>query len=100
LELTSAQQKKIRGQAQKVKATFQVGKNNITDALVDAIGKALAVQELLKVHVLNNAGIDKKEALTILGEQLNPDYSYTIGNHVVLFKQAVDKDKRKISDKL
>jgi len=100
MDLSSSQQKKIRSFAQTTKATFQIGKNQINDAFLAAVVKALEMQELIKIHVLNNAGMDKKAALEQLKDVLEPDYSYSIGNQLVVFKQARDKENRKISVKL
>jgi len=100
MELSKAQEKKIRGQAQKLKATFQIGKNNITDATIAAIADGLEQHELIKIHLLNNASLTKTEVLAALNERLSPDYSYVIGSQFVLFKQSTNKEKRKISAKL
>jgi RNA-binding protein len=100
MELSKAQQKKIRAQAQKLKATFQIGKNNITDATISALASGLETHELIKVHLLNNASLTKAEVLDALNAALVPDYSYVIGSQFVLFKQSTNKEKRKISAKL
>jgi len=100
MELSSRQQKKLRSQAQTLKATFQIGKNNLTEALFAALASGLETNELIKVHLLNNATLTKAEALAALEEVLEPDYSYVIGNQLVLFKQSSNKEKRKISAKL
>lgn len=100
MELTSTQKKAIRGQAQTLKSTFQIGKNGLNTTLLTALEDALAAHELVKIHVLNNTTLSKEDVLKQLEASLHPDYLYLIGHQIVVFKVASRQEKRKISAKL
>lgn len=100
MELTNGQKKKIRGIAQRLKADFQIGKNDINEEMLKAIFNGLEANELVKIHLLNNTQLTKEEALTELQTAIEPDYAYVIGKQIVLFKRSSKKEKRDISAKL
>ena len=95
--LTKKQEKYIRGLAQRIKATNQIGKNDITETVIDTIAYSLDAKELIKVHLLPNAMISRKDAVEILKDALPVEYIYTIGNQIVLYKTSSDEEKREVS---
>lgn len=97
MKLSNKQQKFVRGKAQQIKSTIQIGKNELGDANYETIANALEANELIKVHLLSNAIVSREEAVELLKENITIDYIYTIGNQIVVFKQANDKEKRKLS---
>ncbi|GBU10517.1 RNA-binding protein [Erysipelotrichaceae bacterium] len=92
--LTNKQQKFIRSQAQKIKATAQIGKNELSESAIESIGKLLEANELVKVHLLAAAVITKKEAIAILTDTFYLEYAYSIGNQLVIYKQSRNQEKR------
>ena len=58
--LTSKQRAKLRGMANTIPALYQVGKDGITENIVEQFQNALEARELIKVHVLENAMTDTR----------------------------------------
>lgn len=98
--LTSKQKKWLRGEAQKIKATIQVGKSDFSHDFIKTVEVALQANELVKIHILQNAQVTKGEALEQLLTQTHALYGYTIGNQIVLYKPSSKKEKQIISTKV
>lgn len=85
--LTSKQRAKLRGIASTYETIFQVGKNGIGEQMVQQVKDALKKRELVKIHVLENAEYDAKEAASILAEKTKSEIVQVIGSRVVLYKR-------------
>ncbi|MDO4494090.1 MAG: YhbY family RNA-binding protein [Clostridia bacterium] len=73
---------------------FQIGKSDIGDAMVDAIDAALEKRELIKISVLDTAGISARDAAEMLSAALNAEVIQCIGRRFVLYRESQDKDKK------
>ncbi|MBQ8824809.1 MAG: ribosome assembly RNA-binding protein YhbY [Ruminococcus sp.] len=85
--LTSKQRAKLRGIASTYETIFQVGKNGIGEQMVQQVKDALKKRELVKIHVLENAEYDAKEAASILAEETKSEVVQVIGSRFVLYKR-------------
>lgn len=85
--LTSKQRAKLRGIASTYETIFQVGKNGIGEQMVQQVKDALKKRELVKIHVLENAEYDAKEAAYILAEKTKSEIVQVIGSRLVLYKR-------------
>lgn len=86
--LTNKQKAFLRKLAQREPAILQVGKDGISDALVETIGDALKARELIKVSVLKTAPADIKETAFDLARLSHSEVVQVIGRTVVLYKPA------------
>ena len=75
-DLTSKQRAQLRSLAHPLKAIVHVGKEGVTDQLVQSVHEALANRELIKVKVLEGAPVDVREGADELAERVE-------GSHVV-----------------
>ena len=82
--------------AMNLKDTFQIGKDGLKPEMAQEIRTFLDKNELIKIHILKNADIDKNEAAQILSQRTGSEVVQVIGNKIVLFKYQRDADKRKI----
>ncbi|WHH58167.1 ribosome assembly RNA-binding protein YhbY [Petroclostridium sp. X23] len=89
--LTSKQRAYLRSLANNIPAIFQIGKSGINDNLIDQINDVLEARELIKVHVLNNALIDVKEACEELSRLTDSHPVQVIGSKFVLYKESKEK---------
>ncbi len=84
----------LRAQAHHLKPLFQVGKNDISDNLIDQVLEYLDKNELVKVSILNNSMYDVSDLEAIFDE-----YGVTtvqkIGKTIVLYKQSSIKENIK-----
>ena len=94
--ITSRQRAYLRSLSNTLKATEQIGKNGITDTLLAQIDETLERHELLKINILETAGISGKLCAGELAEALGADVVQVIGAKVTLYRPASDPEKRTI----
>lgn len=95
--MNNKQKRAIKKAAQTEKAILQIGKNEITETLLEQIQSALDKRELIKISVLQNAGEETKTYLEQLKANLMIDFSYTIGHTIVLYAPSSKKENRNLS---
>lgn len=89
--LTGKQKSFLRSKAHHLQPLVQIGKNGITESVIDQIEEALEAKELIKVTVLQNCGEDKNEIALHLSKVDGIHIVQTIGNIIVLYKESVEK---------
>lgn len=94
--ITSKQRAYLRKEAHTLEPIFQIGKDGVTDALIDGLDKALEKREILKVHILETALLDTKETCNSLAERLGAEPVQAIGNKFILYRRAEEEKNRKI----
>ena len=104
MTLTSKQRAYLRGLANGIDTTQQIGKDGITQAVIDQAALALKPRELIKMRVLETAMLTAREACEALCEALDAQPVQAIGSRFVLYKAnpqkpvielPVDKKKKK-----
>lgn len=94
--ITSKQRATLRSLANTLDPIFQIGKLGIEENFICQIDSALEARELIKVKVLENSGLDAKEAMEILCDELKCEGVQVIGNKVVIYRKSVKKPKIEI----
>ena len=94
--ITSKQRAFLRKEANGLEPIFQIGKGGITEEICNQLLNALEARELIKVHILETALLDTKEACNEIAERIGAEPVQAIGSKFVLYKQARDVKKRKI----
>ena len=94
--LTSKERAYLRGLANTMEPIFQFGKGGISENFIKQIDDAIEVRELIKITVLENADADIKELASEICEKAHCQSVQIIGRKIVFYRQARDKDKRKI----
>jgi RNA-binding protein len=84
-ELTNAQVRQLKAQAQRLKASLKVGKEGLTPAFLAALNEALNHHELLKVK-FDDLKDQKKELTPLLAEKSRSHLVTRVGNVVVLYR--------------
>lgn len=86
--LTSKQRAKLRGIASTYETIFQIGKNGISEQLVQQVLDALKKRELIKLHVLDNCmEYTAAGAAAELAEKTKSEVVQVIGSRFVLYKR-------------
>ncbi len=91
MTITSKQRAKLRSMANKVETIFQIGKNGITDILIEQINDALFARELIKVRVLENSLFTAREAAAEIAEKTGALVVQTLGTRITLYKPNPEK---------
>lgn len=94
--ITSKQRAFLRKQANGLDPIFQIGKGGITDEVITQLALALESRELIKVHILETALLDAKEAINEVAERLKAEPVQAIGSKIVIYKRANKEKNRKI----
>lgn len=85
--LNGKQRSYLRGEANELNPIVHVGKDGISEGVIEDLDKALADHELVKGRVLDNALTDNKDAAHELAEDCNAEVVQVIGNVFVLYRR-------------
>ncbi len=85
VELTNAEIRALKAQAQRLKATLKVGKEGLSPAFLAALDDALTHRELVKVK-FDELKEQKKELSPQLAEKTGSHLVTRVGNVVVLYR--------------
>lgn len=91
--LTSKQRAFLRGMANTISTTQQIGRDGVTDAVCHQAEEELKARELIKIRVLESALLTAREASEILCEAIGAEPVQCIGNRLVVYKPNPDKPK-------
>ena len=94
--LTSKERAYLRSLANTMDPIYQYGKDGLSENFIKQIDDAIEVRELIKISVLENADADVKELAAEICEKAHCQSVQIIGRRIVFYRQARDKDKRKI----
>lgn len=94
-EITSSERKKLRGLAHHIKPVIQLGKNGISESLIEAAEAALGDHELIKLKFLDFKHA-KKELATELSQKLKSHVVGMVGNTAIFYRENPIEEKRKI----
>ncbi len=67
-------------------ATVQIGKNGLTDSVIEQINQSLEDHELVKISVLRSADQTAKGVIAEAAEKTGSEPVQAIGNKIVLYR--------------
>lgn len=91
--ITSKQRSYLRSLANTMEPIFQLGKSGIEESFLKQVDDALEARELIKINVLNNSGIETREASDYICRELGCEGIQAIGNKFVLYRKSEKKPK-------
>ncbi|PWX65887.1 ribosome assembly RNA-binding protein YhbY [Clostridium perfringens] len=97
--ITTKQRAYLRGLGAKLTPIFQIGKNGIEDNFLKQVDDALEAREILKINVLENSGLETREASNFICERLGCEGVQSIGNKIVLYRAAKNNPKIELPKK-
>lgn len=89
--MTGKERAGFRKLANTIDPIFQIGKGDIGDTMVDAIDAALEKRELIKLSVLETAGVSARDAAEMLSAALDAEVIQCIGRRFVLYRKKQEK---------
>ena len=89
--LTKNQKKQLKSLANQLTIRYQVGKNEITENLLNMLNKALDAHELIKIDVMQAVNDHLQEITLDLSSKLNAEVVQVIGNTIVLYRRNKGK---------
>ncbi|MCM8710383.1 ribosome assembly RNA-binding protein YhbY [Clostridium sp. SYSU_GA19001] len=91
--MTSKQRSYLRSLANNLEPIFQIGKSGLEEGFLKQIDEALEARELIKIKVLNNSGLEAREASDYICEKLNCEGVQAIGSKLVIYRKSEKKPK-------
>lgn len=89
--LTGKQKQYLKSQAVQLPAYVQIGKEGLTDTVIDSVKDVLLAWELVKVKINQNSDEDIRDTADLLARDLDCEIVQIIGRNCVLFKQKEKK---------
>ena len=88
--ISSKQRSFLRGLAQTTDATVFIGKQGLTDNVINEIEVGLNTRELVKVKIQEGCLLDPKATANEMAEKLNAEFVQAIGRKFVLYRESKD----------
>lgn len=95
MNLTQKQRQYLRKSAHDLKPIVQIGKNGLSDQLIDSVDQVLHTHELIKVK-FNDFQDEKQEISEQIAGRTGAALVYVIGNTAILYRQSSDPEKRAV----
>ncbi|WP_224982020.1 ribosome assembly RNA-binding protein YhbY [Geomonas agri] len=86
--LTGKQKRFLRALGHGLKPVIQVGKSDVSEALIKETVEALASHELIKVKVLESCLMDRHSVAEELCTACEAELAQVLGRTMLLYKQA------------
>ncbi|MBS5787598.1 YhbY family RNA-binding protein [Clostridioides mangenotii] len=91
--LKGKQRSYLKSLANNLKPTTQIGKEGVTEAFLEQLDNMLRSRELVKVTILENAGLDTKETANQVCEALRAEFVQAIGFKFTVYKKNIESPK-------
>lgn len=89
--ISSKQRSFLKGIANSLEPKINVGKNSITDSVIDQINQILEANEIVKIKILNNNMDDQEEMVEILLDKLKANFVSHVGSKITLYRPSKKK---------
>ena len=93
MQLTGRQKRFLRSKGHHLDPAVMVGKDGVSDAVVEAVDAALAAEELIKVRVLDTCGEDRKEVAADLAERTASSLAQVLGRTLLLYRRDPEEPR-------
>ncbi len=94
MALTSKQRAHLRGLAHTLKPLTHVGKEGVTDAVIQSVGQAFSKRELVKIRVRESAPASPRECAELIATAIeNVHVVQTVGYTTVLYRPHPEMSK-------
>ncbi|GAA3660411.1 YhbY family RNA-binding protein [Asaccharospora irregularis] len=91
--LKGKQRAYLRSIANTIKPTTQIGKEGVTESFLEQLDDMLRAREIVKVTILENAGLDAKETANAVCQALRAEFVQAIGFKFTIYKKNIENPK-------
>lgn len=91
--LNGRQRAYLRSLANTLKPITQIGKDGVTENFLEQLDAMLDSRELVKVTILETAGLDAKEAANAICKALRAEFVQAIGFKFTLYRKNTEDPK-------
>ncbi len=93
--LTTRQKQYLKGLAHPLNPLVQIGKEELSQGVLETIKNELMNHELIKVKIGNNCGLEKHSTSIALADRTASALVQLIGKTIILYKPNPKRDKDK-----
>lgn len=86
--LSGKQKSYLRGLAQTRRPLFQIGKDGISENLIQTLEDSIVAHELVKINTLKTCPIDVREAAITLAVETHSEIVTIVGRTFVLYRKS------------
>lgn len=90
--LTKTQKTYLKSLTNTLKPTVLIGKNGLTDTVIDSVDESLTAHELVKISLSDTCPQDIDEISIELARETGSDIVYKIGRKVTLYRRNLKKN--------
>lgn len=94
--INNRQKAQLKGLASKLNIKYQIGKNELTDSLVNVLDNALKAHELIKIDVMKGYTESLHELAINLSIKLQAEVVQVVGRVIILYRKNKDNPKIKL----
>ena len=94
--ITTKQRAYLRGLGNALDPVMQVGKDGLSENVLESINLLLEARELVKIKMLKNCDEDVKDLANSIAQALRCDIVQVIGNIIILYKKSTRKEFKHI----
>ncbi|MBI5548225.1 MAG: ribosome assembly RNA-binding protein YhbY [Deltaproteobacteria bacterium] len=87
MELNGKQRRALRALGHHREPVVMIGKDGVTESLINATNQALTDHELIKVRVGESSPIDRHEAAEVLAQATSSAVAQVLGRTILLFRR-------------
>lgn len=91
--ITGRQRSYLKSLANNLDPLIQVGKNGVTDALIQQLDELLESHELVKIRVLKNSPVIAKEIIEEILNGTGAEFVQQIGNKLTIYRESEENKK-------
>ena len=88
MEITGKQKRFLRGLGHHLKPVIMVGKDEVTQKVINATDEALELHELIKIKLQEGCLTDRKSVAAELSEQTGSAVAQILGHTFLLYRPA------------
>ncbi|SDM54599.1 ribosome assembly RNA-binding protein YhbY [Halarsenatibacter silvermanii] len=89
-DLNSKQRSFLTGESHDLNPLVHVGKEGISEGVVDQTSETLKDHELIKVRINDNAPVNAEESAEIISRRTSSEVVQIIGSVIILYKENPD----------
>lgn len=91
--LNGKQRAYLRSLANTLKPITQIGKDGINERFLEQLDDMLNSRELVKINILETAGLDAKESANAICEALRAEFVQAIGFKFTIYRKNIEEPK-------
>ncbi len=86
MTLTGKEKRALRAEGNQIKPEIWIGKEGVTEGVLQSLENSFSTKELVKVKVLEASPSDKKEVAEKLSQNADAEVVQILGNTILLYR--------------